>query len=150
MLDGASERGQKLFLLRCALYCKWKEGLGETTIGEIFHDVGMSHLNPEHCQSLFLEFGGDQMIQISSKFEPFTEGNIFNLDTEILIAVNTFREESFLEFVDKRLSNVIGLPKISIPEKNRLEEIQNETNPIEKLRGLINFLRRYSIPLFTY
>lgn len=150
MLDGASELGQWMFLLRTALYYRWKEGLGETTIRQIFHDVGMSHFSPEHCQSLFLRFVGDRMIQINSIVEPFTTGNVFNLDTDILIAINTNEESKFLDFVDERLARLIQSFGHSPIERQQLEEIHKITNVIEKLRSLIKFLRKHPKPLFTY
>ena len=150
LLNGASEKGQRLFLLICAMYCRWKIGLGKTTIRQIFYDSGMSHFSPEHCQSLFLELPGNPLIQINSKVEPFTTGNKFNVDTEILIAVNTIVEKQFIDFIDQRLSTILQNASLSIPELNQLKEIQNDTHPIDKYKKLIMFLRKCPRPLFTW
>lgn len=150
LLEGASEKGQRVFLLICAMYCRWKIGLGKTTIKQIFFDSGMSHFSPEHCQTLFLEIPGNPLVQISSKVEPFTTGNKFNLDTEILIAVNTTVEKQFIDFINKRLNIILQKAFLSIPELNQLEEIQKNTHPVEKYKKLIMFLRKCPRPLFTW
>ena len=150
MLNGASEKGQRLFLLICAMYCRWKIGLGKTTIRQIFYDSGMSNFSPEYCQSLFLELPGNPLIQINSKVEPFTTGNKFNVDTEILIAVNTIVEKQFTDFIDQRINIILQNTSLSIPELNQLKEIQKDTHPIEKYKKLIMFLRKCPRPLFTW
>jgi len=150
MLKGATFRGQRLFLLRCALYCRWKQGLGETIIRQIFFNAGMNHLSPQECSELFLEFLGDSMIQISSKVESFTTGNVFNLDTDILIAVKSSEEQKFLEFIQKRILRLENHNGLNLPEKSELNDIQQDTNIIRKIQTLITFLRKCPVPLFTY
>jgi len=150
MLKGATDRGQRLFLLKCALYCRWKQGIGETTIQQIFFNAGMNHLSPQECAELFLEIPDDNMIQISSKVEPFTTGNVFNLDTDILIAVKSSEEQKFLEFIDKRLLRLENHNGLNLPEKRELNDIQQDTNIIRKIQSLISFLRKCPVPLFTY
>lgn len=156
MLNGATENGERLFIIKCVLYCKFTEGFGNPTIRKVIQEAGMSHFSPKDCGLFFLEASKDPMIQISSKFEPFTEGDKseegdkFNLDLDVLIAINPFYEKQFLDFIDKRMEKVIELLRMSPIELRQMEDIQKETNKVEKIRRLIMFLRKNPRPYFTY
>ncbi|HEV2192547.1 MAG TPA: hypothetical protein VGR54_02885 [Nitrosopumilaceae archaeon] len=150
MLNGASDRGQRIFLIKCVIYCKFKEGDVNPTIRTIFHESGMSHFKPQECGALFLDVIQDPMIEIKSKTEPFTTGNVFNLDLDILISINPSYEKRFIDFVNKRMEVVIDSLRMSPVELRKMQTIQAESNMVTKLRNLIMLLRYDPIPHFTY
>lgn len=150
MLNGASDRGQRLFLIKSVIYCKFKEGDINPTIRTIFHESGMSHFKPQECGILFLEAVQDPLIEIKSKTEPFTTDNAFNLDLDILISINPLYEKQFIDFVNKRMEKVIDNLRMSPVELRKMQEIQKESNVVTKLRNLIILLRCDPIPHFTY
>lgn len=150
MMNGATDRGQRIFLIKCALFISAKKGKINPTIREIIEKTGILHFPPDVIGNFFLEASKDPMIIISSKFEPFTTNNKFNLDLDIIIEIKHEGESKFLEFIDVRIEKVLEKLRMEPINLSRMEEINDEQNKLIKLEKLMIFLRHHPIPFFTY
>ena len=150
MLNGATDRGQRIFLIKCALFISAKKGKINPTIREIIKKTGILHFPSNVIGNFFLEASKDPMIIISSKFEPFTTNNKFNLDLDMIIEIKHEGESKFLEFIDARIEKVLERLRMEPINLSRMEEINAEQNKLIKLEKLMMFLRYHPIPFFTY
>jgi len=66
------------------------------------------------------------MFTISSKFEPFTISNKFNLDLDIIIKINLEGENKFVEFIDARIEKVLERLRMKPIHLLQMKEIHDE------------------------
>lgn len=66
------------------------------------------------------------MFTISSKFEPFTISNKFNLDLDIIIKINLEGENKFVEFIDARIEKVLERLRMKSIHLLQMKEIHDE------------------------
>ena len=66
------------------------------------------------------------MFTISSKFEPFTISNKFNLDLDIIIKINLESENKFVEFIDARIEKVLERLRMKSIHLLQMKEIHDE------------------------